>query len=185
MLYYKSFKFCPVCGVEYKDEDYIEKDIVFICKNCDYRFYQNMDATVAVVIPKLDEPEYLLLTTRNMDPGKGKLDIPGGFLKYGETPIEGAKREVFEEMDLEVKITQYVSSQVTNYQYQGREYNHITQYFLAKPIDSSPQIRDKEENQDVQFFLLDNVLKSPQRMSFQSDIMALKEYKRKILMQKC
>eukprot|EP00755_Sulcionema_specki_P029918 Sspe_Gene.93207::Locus_65896_Transcript_1_3_Confidence_0.400_Length_592::g.93207::m.93207 len=39
----------------------------------------------------------LLMAVRKRDPGKGMLDFPGGFMKPGETVLDGAMREVHEE----------------------------------------------------------------------------------------
>lgn len=43
-----------------------------------------------------------LATIRARDPEKGKLDVPGGFLKAQEHPIDALKREVMEELGIEV-----------------------------------------------------------------------------------
>jgi ADP-ribose pyrophosphatase YjhB (NUDIX family) len=46
-----------------------------------------------------------LVTVRGVDPHKGRIDVPGGFLAYGEDPIEGLKREVKEELQVEIDTT--------------------------------------------------------------------------------
>jgi 8-oxo-dGTP diphosphatase len=43
-----------------------------------------------------------LATVRARDPEKGKLDVPGGFLGPDEHPIDGLKREVREELNIEI-----------------------------------------------------------------------------------
>jgi ADP-ribose pyrophosphatase YjhB (NUDIX family) len=42
------------------------------------------------------------VTQRARDPEKGKFDVPGGFLRPGEDPIDGLRREVREELGVEV-----------------------------------------------------------------------------------
>lgn len=44
-----------------------------------------------------------LATVRARDPEKGKLDVPGGFLGPHEHPIAGLKREVREELGIEIE----------------------------------------------------------------------------------
>lgn len=46
----------------------------------------------------------LLLVRRGTEPGRGLWSIPGGRLEAGETPAEGAAREVLEETGLHVVI---------------------------------------------------------------------------------
>jgi ADP-ribose pyrophosphatase YjhB (NUDIX family) len=46
-----------------------------------------------------------LATIRGRDPEKGKLDVPGGFLKVDEDPIVGLKREVNEELGIEIEAS--------------------------------------------------------------------------------
>jgi len=43
-----------------------------------------------------------LATIRARDPEKGRFDIPGGFLGPQEHPIDGLKREVREELGIEI-----------------------------------------------------------------------------------
>ncbi|MGH2754779.1 MAG: NUDIX domain-containing protein [Actinomycetota bacterium] len=44
-----------------------------------------------------------LVTVRAREPEKGKLDVPGGFLGPFEEPIAGLKREVREELGIEIE----------------------------------------------------------------------------------
>ncbi len=46
----------------------------------------------------------VLLVKRGSEPGKGKFAIPGGCLELGENLEEGLKREVKEEVGIDVKI---------------------------------------------------------------------------------
>lgn len=48
--------------------------------------------------------EGIVLVKRKNDPYKGKWAIPGGFVEYGETVEEAARREAKEETGLEVEI---------------------------------------------------------------------------------
>jgi ADP-ribose pyrophosphatase YjhB (NUDIX family) len=46
-----------------------------------------------------------LVTVRARDPEKGRTDVPGGFLLAGEHPIDGLKREVMEELGVEIEVS--------------------------------------------------------------------------------
>jgi 8-oxo-dGTP diphosphatase len=45
-----------------------------------------------------------LVTVRAREPEKGRIDVPGGFLQSGEHPIDGLKREVKEELGVEIEV---------------------------------------------------------------------------------
>ena len=45
-----------------------------------------------------------LVSVRGKEPEKGRLDVPGGFLLAGEHPIDGLKREVKEELGVEIEV---------------------------------------------------------------------------------
>ena len=56
----------------------------------------------------LDDEGKILLVKRAMTPEKGKWSIPAGFLDHGEDPVSTAVREVFEETNLQVVISELV-----------------------------------------------------------------------------
>ena len=45
-----------------------------------------------------------LVSVRAREPEKGRLDVPGGFLLAGEDPITGLKREVKEELGVDIAV---------------------------------------------------------------------------------
>jgi len=48
-------------------------------------------------------PEALLCVRRGIEPGKGKLALPGGYIEVGETWREAAAREVYEETQVKLE----------------------------------------------------------------------------------
>lgn len=44
------------------------------------------------------------MAVRAREPERGRFDVPGGFLLPGEDPIEGLKREVNEELGVEIDV---------------------------------------------------------------------------------
>lgn len=45
-----------------------------------------------------------LVSVRAREPEKGRLDVPGGFLLPGEDPLSGLKREVKEELGVDIEV---------------------------------------------------------------------------------
>lgn len=84
----------------------------------------------------------------------GKWAIPGGFLDYEETLIEGAKREVMEETGWEISdIKLFTISD--NLDKTGDDYQNVDFIYLAKPIKKVGQ--PDNEVTEVKWFDLDEL----------------------------
>lgn len=124
----KILKYCPSCGKESLNWDGEKK---WSCPECNFTLYNNVAGAVAVVIRFENE---IYLTKRNRDPKKGKLDLPGGFVDPRESAEETCKRELFEELQLEVDISnlKYLTSLPNVYQYKEIDYNTIDLFYEYK-----------------------------------------------------
>ncbi len=96
-----SFRFCPACATELQpitlDEDGGPKERLR-CPACGWTHWNNPTPVLAAVI----EHEGRILLARNAAwPGKMYALITG-FMEAGESPVEGIRREVKEETNLEV-----------------------------------------------------------------------------------
>lgn len=121
----KILKYCPSCGKESLNWDGEKK---WSCPECNFTLYNNVAGAVAVVIRFENE---IYLTKRSRDPKKGKLDLPGGFVDPRESAEETCKRELFEELQLEVDISnlKYLTSLPNVYQYKEIDYNTIDLFY--------------------------------------------------------
>jgi 8-oxo-dGTP pyrophosphatase MutT (NUDIX family) len=90
------FKFCPSCASEKIN---FEKEKLFRCPDCGFVYYHNIAAASGclICVPE-NGKEKFLFTVRGKDPGKGLLDMPGGFVDRGEGILEGLYRELQEEI---------------------------------------------------------------------------------------
>lgn len=96
----KPFIFCPSCATrlpEPTDENFGRR-----CPSCGRSWYANPAPTTGVALVRGDE---VLVTVRARDPHKGKVDVPGGFLETGEDPAEGLRREVNEELGIDIEAS--------------------------------------------------------------------------------
>lgn len=126
------FKHCPYCG---SDSFRLRGRNELFCRICDFVFYFNPPVSVVALIK--NDQNKLLLTQRKLPPGKGKFDFPGGFVDMGESLETALKREIREELNLEIFDLHYFDSFVTTYPCKG-----ITYY----PVDAVFQCRIKDWN---------------------------------------
>ena len=78
--------FCPRCGSGSLQQR-SEKE--FAC-GCGFHYFQNVASAVMVALCWQDE---LLVAVRARDPGKGLLDLPGGFVAFGAGPVRVAEED--------------------------------------------------------------------------------------------
>jgi len=121
----QTLNFCPKCGEKTLLWDGEKK---WSCSNCDYMLYHNVAGAVAVIVSHKDE---ILFTRRNQEPKKGKLDLAGGFVDPKESAEETCVRELFEEMNIKVNISElkYLGSLPNVYHYKNIDYNTLDLFF--------------------------------------------------------
>lgn len=92
----KPFRFCPSCGRSLGAPGH---EGAMTCSSCGRHWYRNMAPTAGAAIVRDGRA---LTTVRAREPEKGKLDVPGGFLGPDEHPVTGLKREIDEELGIEI-----------------------------------------------------------------------------------
>ena len=128
----EKFRYCPSCGSS-RFEENCEKSK--ICKSCGFEYFLNpSSANVAFIVNAKGE---LLVERRKENPGKGTLDLPGGFSDISETAEEGVRREVKEETGLTVTNCQYLFSQPNVYRYSDFDVHTLDLFFRCEVEDDS------------------------------------------------
>ncbi len=120
------FKYCPKCKTKLNQTN----NRVINCLNCGFRFYFSPAATNAVVIQ--NDKGAILLVKRKNEPKKGYWDFPGGFLEYDESAEDSVKREINEELDIELINFKYFRSYSDRYLFKGINYHTINFVYIAK-----------------------------------------------------
>lgn len=72
-----------------------------VCKDCNFIAYENPKIVVGSVIA---EDDRVLLCRRAIEPRAGFWTIPAGYLEIGETVVEGAQREAWEEARTRIAV---------------------------------------------------------------------------------
>jgi ADP-ribose pyrophosphatase YjhB (NUDIX family) len=135
----QMFKYCPSCG---SPKIRFERNKVFHCPDCGFSYYHNTAAATACVISdgRVPAEEHILFLVRARDPGKGKLDLPGGFVDPGEGAIESLRRELREELGWEPAGEPVLFASFPNiYPYKNIVYNTCDLFFTL----SAPELADR------------------------------------------
>jgi 8-oxo-dGTP diphosphatase len=108
---------CPFCGGPLLRKR-IEGRLRLNCNLCRRTLYENPTPATCLVV--IDPGNRVLLVKRSVDPRKGQWCLPGGFIELGESPEEGALRELTEETGLRGQIERLMGVRSTpSVQYDG------------------------------------------------------------------
>lgn len=95
----RNYRFCPFCGA------HLEERVAFhqmrpVCPVCGFVHFRDPKVAVIGLVTWEDR---VLLIRRGVDPMKGKWALPGGYMDAGEMPAEALRRELREEVGLEIE----------------------------------------------------------------------------------
>lgn len=102
--WYKSHKYCGSCGTETIID---KKDMMLICPSCGQMHYPRIAPAIIVTINNNGK----LLMAKHSYHKSINYALIAGFVEAGESIEEAVKREVKEEVGIEIKNIQYVKSQ--------------------------------------------------------------------------
>ena len=139
-------KFCPRCG----SNKFItsDKGHSFNCEECHFNYYINNSAAVACLI--FDDEGKLLVCRRAIEPAKGMLDLPGGFVNPMERVEDTIIREVKEELGINVTKSVFMVSFPNEYIYSGFSVFTADLAFICS-VDDLAAIVPDDDVADVEF----------------------------------
>lgn len=94
-------RFCLRCGTRLVPRD-DHGSLRPTCPKCGFIYYRNPVPAAGVILARDGE---VLLVRRRYAPRAGAWCLPAGFMEYGETPEHCARRELYEETGLRVRLT--------------------------------------------------------------------------------
>ncbi|HEC69583.1 MAG TPA: NUDIX domain-containing protein [Candidatus Omnitrophica bacterium] len=145
-----DFKFCPQCGCFLKWRK-IEEARRKVCLKCGWIYYRNpLPVVVAVAV---DKEGRVLLTKRNIEPGKNKWALAGGFIEGGETPRGACLRELKEETGLRGRIIKLIGVYTQN----TKRYGDTLIVAYVVKVSENRVLINKEELKEAEFFRRENL----------------------------
>jgi ADP-ribose pyrophosphatase YjhB (NUDIX family) len=134
------FRYCPGCGrpgISWTEGKKAE------CPACGYIMYVNAATATACFITR---GPLALFAVRAHDPGRGMLDLPGGFVDPGESATAGLARELREELGLapDEGRLDFLFSFPNRYPYRTLVYDTCDLFFRLElgPEDPEPVAAD-------------------------------------------
>ena len=94
----------------------------------------------AVIADDLDHPTKILATERGYGEFKGQWEFPGGKIEKGETPEEAIRREIREELEVEIEVGPLLGT--IEYDYPNFHLSMDT--FLAKVREGTIVLKEAE-----------------------------------------
>ncbi len=123
------FQFCPRCGARCAAELPAQP---FQCGPCGFHYYFNPCLAVAAIL--LGPDDRALFIRRAHEPAKGRLAVPGGFVDIGETAEAAMRREIKEEVNLEVGPLEFLVTATNEYDFRGIVYPVLDIAFVCRAL---------------------------------------------------
>ncbi|MCP4712030.1 MAG: NUDIX domain-containing protein [Planctomycetes bacterium] len=145
------FDFCPKCRTKEPVFDGLKH---YKCRQCGWSYFHNVAAAGGVFITIENK---LLLVVRAREPGRGLLDLPGGFVDPGESGEEAVLREVNEELCMTEDITlTFLGTAPNIYLFDDVTYHTLDLVYTAR-LNKIPEIRDYSELADLVLYPISEV----------------------------
>ena len=139
------FVYCPRCGSHGLEFNGVNR---FTCGSCGFLFYQNTAAAAGVILRVGEREDGILFLRRAVEPAKGMLDFPGGFVEPGESVESALAREIREEIDCEVDSLEFLCSAPNRYLYRDVLYSTCDLVFVGR-IATVPTRFDRSEIEEI------------------------------------
>jgi len=152
-------QFCGSCGAATQRDN---QDRALVCSRCDRRFYPRIAPCMIALVTRGKQ----LLLARHVRANRPVYSALAGFVEVGETVEQAVRREVLEEVGLEVGALEYIASQP--WPFPGQ----LMLGFLAEYQSGEPQ-PDPREILDVRWFSYDQLPETPRPGSIANQLIRL------------
>ena len=135
--FFAEWRHCPRCG-----SDRLElKGSKATCPACGKEVYANPAPTASAII--VDAGGRVLLARRANDPGEGLWDLLGGFVDEDEEGLDALRRELREELGVEIDPGEFLGAFPDTYGADG--IYTLNLYWTARIASGEPTLNDELE----------------------------------------
>ncbi len=104
---------------------------------------------------------------------RGKWEIPGGALEFGETFSQGLKREIKEELDIEINVGEML--QLCDHIIPEEKQHWVSPTYFCEIISGVPKILEPEKCDEIGWFSIEQAEQLELSIVTLEDIKILKE----------
>ncbi len=157
---YRKKRYCSFCGTLFDEAQPFPRT----CSHCSNITYVN-PLPVAVLLLPVDNG--LLLIRRNIEPQKGKLALPGGFINLGESWQTASARELFEETGFQID-----AEGIDDFRVLSAPDGTLLIFGLAQPLSFAqlPAFAPSPETSEIV------ILNAPEELAFSLHTQVVEEY---------
>jgi 8-oxo-dGTP diphosphatase len=141
-----GWRHCPRCAASLVRERGLVR-----CAACALVVYARPTPAVCALI--VDDAGRVLLGRRAVEPAAGRWDILGGFMEEDEQPLETLRREMREELGVEIEPAEFVAAVADRYGEDGRATLNLC--WTARVVGG--ELRLSDELAEVRWFARDEL----------------------------
>ncbi len=104
---------------------------------------------------------------------RGKWEIPGGAVEFGETIEQALKREIEEELDIKIELIEML--QLCDHIIPEDNQHWVSPTYICKIIDGVPKNLEPDKCDEIGWFSIEEASQLPLSIVTQHDIAVLKE----------
>lgn len=104
---------------------------------------------------------------------RGTWEIPGGSVEFGETFAEAIKREVKEELGVEIEVGELLG--ICDHIIASEKQHWVSPTYICKIIKGEPSILEPEKCDEIHWFTLDEAERLPLSLVTKYDIPLLRK----------
>jgi ADP-ribose pyrophosphatase YjhB (NUDIX family) len=157
---------CSYCGTAYSADANWPR----VCAGCGETTWHNPLPVAVVLLPVEtgDDDRGLVVVRRAIEPGRGQLGLPGGFMEVGESWQEAAVRELREETGIDAD-----PAEVSLFAVHSTPTAHTLQVFALLPARRSADLPPMAPTDEALEWL---VVTKPRELVFSTHTQAMADY---------